>query len=138
MWTLELKRHLLKRGYREQQISTEIYRTLAVLRENCLQQHPNQDNTARIPMVVIYHPTLPTFKLVTKSHLPTLHTFERLREAFSLPSLIAFCRPMNITTFLVRATLTAKAYQSPGNCPWGATRSKTCAILMTTDEFYQP
>ena len=100
-----------------------------------MQQHPNQDKTARIPLVVTYHPILPTFKSITKRHLSTLHTSERLREAFSLPPLIAFRRPKNLRDFLVRATLTAKTHESPGNRPCEAARCKTCPILMTTDEF---
>ena len=35
---------------------------------------------------------------------------------------------------MVQATLTAKTPESPGNCPCGAARCKTCAIL-ATDEF---
>ena len=104
-------------------------------KRNLLQQHPNQDNTARIPLVVTYHPILPTFESITKRHLPTLHTSKWLQEAFLLPSLIAFCRPRNQRDFLVRATLTAKTYESPGNRPCGAAQCKTCPILMTTDEF---
>ena len=100
-----------------------------------MQQQPNQDKTARIPLVVTYHPIAPSFKSITKRHLPTLHTSERLREAFSLPPLIAFRRPRNLRDILVRATLTAKTYESPGNRSCGAARCKTCPILMATDEF---
>ena len=58
-WTRELKKHLLKWGYREQQLNKEIHRALTILRENCLQIHPNQEKSARIPLVVTYHPILP-------------------------------------------------------------------------------
>ena len=36
---------------------------------------------------------------------------------------------------MVRATLTAKTYESPGNRLCGAARCKTCPVLMTTNEF---
>ena len=134
-WTNELKKHLLKRGYQEQQLNTEIHWALAISRENCSFQHLNQDKTAWIPLVVTYHPLLPVFKLITKRHLLTLHTSERLQEAFSLPLLIAFHSLRNLRDLLVRATQTAKTYESPGNCPCGAARCKTCPILMATDEF---
>ena len=124
-----------KRGYQEQQLNTQIDRAIAVSRENCLQQHQNQDKTARTPLVVTYHPILPTFKWITRRHLPTLHTSERLREAFSLPSLIAFRRPRNLRDLLVRATLTAKTRESLGNRPCRAARCKTCPIFMTKDVF---
>ena len=71
-------------------------------------------------VVVTYHPILPNFKLITKRHLPTLHTSERLPKAFSLPPLIAFRRLRNLRNFLVQVTLTAKTYESPGNHPCGA------------------
>ena len=71
----------------------------------------------------------------TRRHQSTLHTSERLREAFSLPPLIAFRRPKNLRDFLVRATLTTNNQEPPGNRPCGATGCKTCPILTATDEF---
>ena len=129
-WTRELKRHLIKRGYREQQLDNEIHRALAISRENCLQSRPNQDRSARIPLVVTYHPILPNLQSITRRHLSTLHTSELLREAFSLPPLIAFRRPKNLRDFLVRATLTTNNQEPPGNRPCGATgcTCKTCPI----------
>ena len=53
----------------------------------------------------------------------------------SAPPTDSFRRPNNLRDFLVRATLTAKTYESPGNRPCGAAQCKTCPILMTTDEF---
>ena len=45
-WTSELKKHLLKQGYREKQLNNEIHRALTISRENCLQIHPNQVKSA--------------------------------------------------------------------------------------------
>ena len=81
-WTGELKKHLLKRKYWEQQLNTESHQAHAVSRRNCLQQHLNQDKAVWIPLVVTYNPILSTFKSVTKCHLLTLHTSERLRGPF--------------------------------------------------------
>ena len=75
------------------------------------------------------------FKSISKCHLLTLHTSGRLRQAFSLSPLIAFCHPKNLRDFLVRATLTTKTRESPGIWPCRVARCKTCPISMTMDEF---
>ena len=134
-WTLELKKHLLKRGYCEQQLNYDIHRALAISRENCLQSQPSQDKSARIPLVVTYHPILPSFQSITKRHFPTLQTSERLRGTFLHPPLIAFRRPRNLRDLLVRTSLNATQNETPGNRPCGAAGCKTCPILMATDEF---
>ena len=119
-WTRELKKHLIKRRYRELQLSNEIHRVLAISRENCLQSRPNQDKSARIPLVVTYYPILQNVQSITWCHLSTLHTSERLREAFPRPLLIALRRPKNLRGFLVRATLTATNQELRGSRPCGA------------------
>ena len=97
-WTHKLKKHLLKRRYREQQLNKEIHRALTISRQNCLQTHPNQEKSARIPLVVTYHLIFPRVHLITKHHLSILHSSERLRRAVPLPPLITFRRPRNLTT----------------------------------------
>ena len=136
--TRELKVHLMKRGYDEQYLNLEIQRVLNnrnTSRDACLLPRQNQDKSARIPLVVTYHPILPTFQSITKRHLTILHASERLKEAFPLPPLIAFRRPRNLRDLLVRATLASTLHESPGNRPCGAIRCKTCPILLATDEF---
>ena len=95
----------------------------------------NQDKTARIPLVVTYHPNLPSLKLTTNQHHSILNTSERLRKAFPSFPLIAFRRPKNLKDLLVRASLKPPSYNKPGNRPCGAARCKTCPILLATDEF---
>ena len=133
--TRELKQHFLSRGYHEQHLENEFKRALDTSREACLQLKSNQEKPARIPLVVTYHPILPSFHLTTKRHLSILHASERLRRAFEHPPLIAFRRPRNLRDLLVRATLTTKPHESPGNYPCGVPRCKTCPILRVTDEF---
>ena len=108
---------------------------LNISREACLQPKQNREKSARIPLVVTYHPILPSFHTTAKQHLPIVQASERLREAFRYPPLIAFRRPRNLKDFLVRATLTPTPSKSPGNYPCGAPRCKTCPILKVTDEF---
>ena len=133
--TRELKQHFLSRGYKEQHLNKQIQRALNTSREACLQSKQNREKSARVPLVVTYHPILPSFHTTAKKHLPILQASVRLREAFRYPPLIAFRRPRNLKDFLVRATLTSTPSKSPGNYPCGAPRCKTCPILKVTDEF---
>ena len=116
----ELKQHFLSRGYNEQHLNKQIQRALNTSREACLQPKQNREKSARIPLVVTYHPILPFFRMTAKRHLPILHVSERLRRAFRYPPIIAFRRPKNLKDFLVRATLTSTPSEPPGNYPCGA------------------
>ena len=133
--TCEFKQYCLSRGYNEQHLEKEFNRALDIMREASLQSKPNQEKPARIPLVVAYHPILPSFHLITKRHLSILHTSEQLREALRHPLLIAFRRPRNLKDLLVCATLTITSHESPGNHLCRAPGCKTCPILMATDEF---
>ena len=68
-----------------------------------LQEHPNQDKSAQISLVVTYHWILLTFKSFTKLHLLTLHISEWLQEVFLLLLLISLCRLRNLKVLLVPA-----------------------------------
>ena len=124
--TREFKQYFLSRGYNEQHLEKEFNRALDITREASLQSKPNQEKSVRIPLVVTYHPILPSFHSITKRHLSILHTSERLREALRHPPLIAFRRPRNLRDLLVCATLTITSHESPGNHPCGVLRCKTC------------
>ena len=127
--THELKQHFLLRGYHEQHLENEFKRALDTSREACLQL-----NRIRRSLLAVY-PILPSFHLTTKCHLSILHASEKLRRASEHSPLIAFRRPRNLRDLLVRTTLTAMLHESHGNYPCGASKCKTCPILMVTDEF---
>ena len=50
----ELKHHLIKRGYNEQQLDLEIQRALDITRETDLQPRNDQEKSPHIPLVVTY------------------------------------------------------------------------------------
>ena len=77
--THELKQHFLSRGYHEH-LENEFKRALDTSREACLQLKSNQEKSARIPLVVTYHPILLSFHLTIKCHPSLLHASERLRR----------------------------------------------------------
>ena len=131
----ELKEYICKRGYEKHLLNTEIQRAVSIPRETCLRTKKDQEKTSWTPLVVTYHPLLPSFALITRRHLHTLHITERLRMAFPFPPLIAFHRPKNLNDLLVRAQLTFVRWETPGNFCCGWARCKTCPILLTTDVF---
>ena len=108
---------------------------LTILRENCLQIQFYHKKSARIPLVVTYHPISAPFQVIIQHHLSALHSLEGLQRAVSLPSLIAFCRLRNLRDLLVQAFLTAISQEPPGNRPCRAAGCKTCPIVTTADEF---
>ena len=73
--------------------------------------------------------------MITKRHLSTLHSSERLKRAVPLFPLIAFNRPRNLRDLLERASLTVSSQKLPGNCPCRAAGCKMSPILAATDEF---
>ena len=131
----ELKQHSLSPSYNDQHLTKQIQRALNTFREACLQWKQNQDKSARIPLVVTYHPILPLFHMTAKHHLPILYVSKWLRRAFWYPLLIAFHRPNTLNNFLVQATLTSTPSEPPGNYLCRASRCKNCPILKVTDEF---
>ena len=126
---------IFSRGYNEQHLNKKIHSELNTSREACLQQKQNQDKSARIHLVVTYHPILPFFCATAKWPLLILHISERLWSAFWYPLLIAFCHPSNLKALLVKVTLTSTPSELPGNYPCRAFRCETCPILRAKDEF---
>ena len=105
----------MNRGYEEQQLDWEIQQVLDIPREMDSQPCNDQDKSARIQLVVTYHPTLPSLGITTRQHQNILHTLEWLQKAFPSPPLIAFRRPNNLRDLLVRAKLTSNVHRAPGN-----------------------
>ena len=96
-----------------------------------------QEKISQTPLVVTYHPLLPSFAAIARCHLNTciLHATEQLQKAFPSPLLITFCRPKNLRDLLVRASLTSAQQETLGNFCCGLAKCKTCSILLTTDVF---
>ena len=112
--TRKLKQHFLQSGYDEHNLTITLWRALHITRETCLQMKQNWDKPVHIPLVVTYHPILPSFHLPTKRHLPILHASDRIQEAFLLPALIAFHCLRNLRGLLVRSVLTSTPCELPG------------------------
>ena len=133
----DLKNCPLKSGYNEQCLNFEKQVALDTPMEAYLQLKWNQDKPAWTPLVVMYHPTLLSFRSTTSHHLPILHASERLRRAFPFPPLIAFWRPRNFRDYLILVALTSTCtlQELPGNCLCRVLRCKTHLIPLATNEF---
>ena len=129
----ELKTHLLARGYDESLIDLQIARVTQIPREQVLRSSTCRNPTERVPLVTTYHPALTRLTHITRKHLPTLHTSEKLKKAIPNPRLIAFRRPRNLRDLLVHTSLrTPTPPTDAGNYKCNTPRCKTCHILSTS------
>ena len=126
--------HLSRRRYSKQLLDSEINRTINTSNNSSL-LCSNQPNQNHMPLVVMYHPTLPMLKRTIRRYHHILQDSERLREAIpSLPT-IAFHHPKNVHNLLVCAIISSDMNNVSGNFCCDAERCKTCPILVTTDTF---
>ena len=131
----ELKNYLLQWDYNRQHLEFEIQWALWTPRETCLQTTNDRKKSACTPLVVTYHPALPSLRVTTKQYQPIVHASERLKQAFPLPIFSSFGRPKNLKDLLVRVTLTTTQHNAPGNYHCVSGSCKTCPILLTMNSF---
>lgn len=132
---LELKGHLLCRGYKETTVDLQIQRAANIPRAQALLPNP-RDRLNRTPLVTTYHPSLTNLTKMIRRHLPILHTSQRLRKVFPNPPIVAFRRPRNLRDLLVRAMITTPATSSnTGSAPCNNRRCKCCEEIVTCRSF---
>ena len=130
----ELHTHLFNRGYEKNLLQEEIQRALSIPRETCLKTKEDTEKSSRTPLVVSYHPLLPSFASITR-HLHILHITTGLRTAFPSPPLIASCRPQKFEGSLSSSTADICSTRNSRQLRSRSARCKTCPILLTTDMF---
>ena len=128
----EPKGHLLKWGYSEQQLEFEIDQAIPTQRESTLLRS-NQQKTSRIPLVVTYHPVLPSFRHIGRHYQHIIQSSEHLWEGEPVSANHCLSTSQNLKLFLVHATLPPVPGGVLGSFRCAATRCKTCPILMVTD-----
>ena len=101
----ELKGFLVNRGYNEDEVQMQIDKVTKSNREILLQSEPNKTPMDQIPLVVTYHLGLPPLKSVLEKHLPILHVSNRLSMAMRNPPLVAYHRPPNLKSLLIRSAI---------------------------------
>ena len=131
----ELKQYQTKRGYPEELLDTEIHRAINASKEDSLLRGNRGGAEQRIPLVVMYYPSMKFLARTTRHHQITLRSSERLNAIFNLPPIIAFRRPKNLKDILIHVhpSLTPRVNETPCNFPRGSSRCNTCPLLKTTN-----
>ena len=125
----------MNRGYDEDEVQTQIDKATKSDREMLLQPKQNKTPLDRIPLVVTYHPGLPPLKNILEKHLPILRVSNRLSTAVKNLPLVAYRRPPNLKSLLVRAAFRKPLSSYRGNSRCGQSRCKTCQHIKTVDKF---
>ena len=63
-------------------LTSEVTRTKALIRSET-------KNIEKVPLVVTFHPELPSLGRILCDHLPTLHISEKMKKALPNPPLVA-------------------------------------------------
>ena len=85
--TKELKSHLVRRGYREDEVQSQIDRATSVRGTDA--PSLTKGASTRIPLVATYHPDRPNLSRILRIHLPILHVSHRMKEIVPDPPLVA-------------------------------------------------
>ena len=135
--TQELKGFLINRGYNEDEIQHQIDRTTGLDRKRLLRSKRVKTPLERVPLIVTYHPGLPPHRNIVDKHLSILNVSKKLKQlAVRNPPLVAYRRPPNLRTSLVRAQFVQKEQLSyKGNSRCQQTRCKTCRHIQPIKMF---
>ena len=85
----ELKEYLVHRGYKRAEVQQQIDRATNGARTEALTMSETNKNTERVPLVVTFHPELPSLGEIICDHLPTLYISEKMKNAVANPPLVA-------------------------------------------------
>ena len=98
--SLELKSHLLHRGYKPSFFQDQIDRTSHIRREDALTPRTRICHNKRVPLVVTYHPNLTA---LTKKKTSRCYMLPAAYKDIPERPLIAYRRPKNLRDLLVKA-----------------------------------
>ena len=102
----ELRHDLLSRCYPAKVIEDSFRRVKSVTREEALKR-VERSQTEREPIIVTYHPSLPSVSQIVHKHWSVLtNTSPDLKRCFPKPSLVAYRRSKNLRDMLVRSKVT--------------------------------
>ena len=132
--TKELATFLTNRGYEKSEVQQQIDRATNIERLQTLKAS-NRKTLERVPMVVTYHPDLPSLNKILRKHLPILHVSEKMRKAVPHPPLVSYRRPRNLNDLLVRALLKSPQQLHKGTHQCNRPRCKTCMHIRTETKF---
>jgi hypothetical protein len=119
----ELKTHLLHRGYPHSVINKDVQKALQVSRSDALQPRTTPNSSSeRTPLVVNFHPALPSVGRILHTFIPILHSSARCKSAIPEAPITSFRRPKNLKDVLVKSTIPSitgpprKGFHPCGEC----------------------
>ena len=103
----------MNRGYKEDEVQSQIDRTIGLDRDGLLFSKRINAPLERVPLIVTYYPGLPPLRIILNTHSSILNVSERLRElAVRNPPFVVYRHPPNVKSLLVRATFKQKQHLS--------------------------
>lgn len=137
----QLKKDLLNRGYREEDLSREIARAAAQDRPSLL-TYKEKPTSNRIPMIVTYNKTLPNMKGILDSTWDHLKINPETHEKFKEKPILCYKRNRNLRdeigqTRLSRNRVVRKRAINKGKCSpcMGRSDCMCCRHIITTSYF---
>jgi len=131
-----VKDHLVNRGYEGAFVEKELTKVDTKDREELLKVRGREKRSKRVPLVTIFSRGLPNVSNISRKHLPTLHTFDRMKDAFPEPPLVAYRRDANLEDILVHKKHNKMFFRKPNRSgPCGAQRCAICPYMIDADSF---
>ena len=135
----ELRQDLLSRSYHPKIIEDAFRKVKLIDRKDALKR-VEKKGTTREPLVVTYHPLLPSVSTVIKRHWTVMtNSCPRLKRCFQQPSVVAYKRSQNLGDMLIRSKLTMKRKSERKHNGYTTCKRnfqcKTCALSgLTSDQ----
>ena len=82
-----------------------VNRVRNISRQEALKPRPQNNQSARTPLVITFNPALPNASATVRKNLNILHSSARCKQTFSPPPVVAYKRTPNLRDLLVRTQL---------------------------------
>ena len=99
-----LKTKLKDRGYKDEEITTQIKEARSRRREDLL-QYKTKSQSNRIPFILTYYPDLPNAKAAVEKHWQILQINEKMKANFTEKPIMAYRRNRNLGDILGQKTI---------------------------------
>ena len=132
--TRELKGYLVRRGYDEDEVQSQIDKSSVLNREELLEEKRKESKQVT-PFIVTYHPDLPPLNRILAKHQCIIDLSPRLKGALPESPLVVYRRPPNLKNFLVRAAIRGPQETYRGTRQCKQPRCKTCIHIRTGCRF---
>ena len=132
----ELRKHLLKRGYKNKNIAEAFGKADNVSRDSLLNYKDKNITNSRIPLVVTYHPDLKNISNVLRKHWNLIENDPILKKLFPEPPIMAYRRPNSLKDIIVNARVKMNSPSKPGGYnPCNRSNCKCCKAANVASTF---